>query len=192
MRTRKSDEAAREAIEDVFYGQVVMIWARWAVVAVFAVLFLWNVGDVGQMTERVLLLAVLMAVNFYLHGRYLSRRPANRVLITLATVADLALITGAVLLWGGFQSQLFVLLYPVLFAFGLVFPPRATAVLTLFAVGVYAAAVVAAGTDWLQDVQLMKILLVRLLTLLAVGGLGAYYWRIQRQRRHAVAGPVRG
>ena len=192
MRTGKSDQATREAVEDVFYGQVVMIWARWAVVAVFAVLSLWNVGDVGQMTERVLLLAVLMAVNFYLHGRYLSRRPANRILITLATVADLALITGAVLLWGGFQSQLFVLLYPVLFAFALVFPPRATALLTLFAVGVYAGVVVAAGTDWLQDVQLTKILLVRLLTLLAVGGLGTYYWRIQRQRRHAVAAPVRG
>lgn len=192
MRTGKSDQATREAVEDVFYGQVVMIWARWAVVAVFAVLSLWNVGDVGQMTERVLLLAVLMAVNFYLHGRYLSRRPANRILITLATVADLALITGAVLLWGGFQSQLFVLLYPVLFAFALVFPPRATAILTLFAVGVYAGVVVAAGTDWLQDVQLTKILLVRLLTLLAVGGLGTYYWRIQRQRRHAVARPVRG
>lgn len=142
MRTGKSDQATREAVEDVFYGQVVMIWARWAVVAVFAVLSLWNVGDVGQMTERVLLLAVLMAVNFYLHGRYLSRRPANRILITLATVADLALVTGAVLLWGGFQSQLFVLLYPVLFAFALVFPPRATAILTLFAVGVYAGAVV--------------------------------------------------
>lgn len=192
MRTQKSDETAREAVEDVFYGQVVMIWARWAVVAALAVLSLWNVGDVGQMTERVLLLALLMAVNFYLHGRHLSRRPANRVLITLATVADLALITGAVVLWGGFQSQVFVLLYPVLFAFALVFPPRATAVLTLLAVGVYAAAVVAAGTDWLQDVQLLKILLVRLITLLAVGGLGTYYWRIQRQRRHAVVGPPRG
>lgn len=192
MLTHKSDDRAREAVEDVFYGQVVMIWARWAVVAALAVLFLWNVGDVGQMTERVLLLALLMAVNFYLHGRYLSRRPANRVLITLATVADLALITGAVVLWGGFQSQLFVLLYPVLFAFALVFPPRATAILTLLAVGVYAAAVVAAGTDWLQDIQLMKILLVRLITLLAVGGLGTYYWRIQRQRRHAVVGPARG
>ena len=73
-------------MEDVFYRQVVMIWAGWAVVAALAVLFLWNVGDVGQMTERVLVLVVLMAVNFYLHGRYLSRRPANRILITLATL----------------------------------------------------------------------------------------------------------
>lgn len=192
MRTGKADQAAREAVEDVFYGQVVMIWARWAVVAALAVLFLWNVRDVAQMTERVLVLVMLMAVNFYLHRRYLSRRPANRILITLATLADLALITGAVVLWGGFESQLFVLLYPVLFAFALVFPPRATAALTLFAVGVYACAVVAAGTGWLQDVQLMKILLVRLITLLAVGGLGTYYWRMQRKQRHALVGPVRG
>ena len=26
MRTGKADQAAREAVEDVFYGQVVMIW----------------------------------------------------------------------------------------------------------------------------------------------------------------------
>ena len=192
MRISKSDQAAHEAVEDVFYGQVVMIWARWAVVAALAVLFLWNVGDVGQMTERVLLLAVLMAVNFYLHGRYLSGRPANRILITLATMADLTLITGGVVLWGGFESQLFVLLYPILFAFALVFPPRATVTLTLFAVGVYAGAVVAAGTGWLQDVQLIKVLLVRLVTLLAVGGLGTYYWRIQGRPRHAGGGPVSG
>ena len=192
MRISKSDQAAHEAVEDVFYGQVVLIWARWAVVAALAVLFLWNVGDVGQMTERVLLLAVLMAVNFYLHGRYLSGRPANRILITLATMADLTLITGGVVLWGGFESQLFVLLYPILFAFALVFPPRATVTLRLFAVGVYAGAVVAAGTGWLQDVQLIKVLLVRLVTLLAVGGLGTYYWRIQGRRRHAGGGPVSG
>lgn len=179
-------------MEDVFYGQVVMIWGAAGGGCGPCRALPLECRDVGQMTERILLLVVLMAVNFYLHGRYLSRRPANRILITLATLADLALITGAVVLWGGFESQLFVLLYPVLFAFALVFPPRATATRTLFAVGLYVAAVVAAGTGWLEDVQLIKILLVRLVTLLAAGGLGTYYWRMQRQRRHAVMGPVRG
>ena len=77
-------DAAREAAEDVFFGQVVMIWARWAMIAAAAILFLWNTGDAGSLTGRVLLLAGMMAVNFFLHGRYLVERPANRRLIQLA------------------------------------------------------------------------------------------------------------
>jgi hypothetical protein len=180
-------EAAREAAEDVFFGQVVTIWARWAVIAAAAVLFLWNAGDVGLLTERVLLLAGLMALNFFLHGRYLVERPANRTLVLLASLADVLLVTGGVALWGGFDSGLFVLLYPVLFAFALVFPARFTAGLTALAVGLYLAAVTVGGTGWMADVQLVKELAGRALTLAAVGGLGTYYWRIQRDRRRAAA-----
>jgi hypothetical protein len=182
---RRLGDAAREAAEDVFFGQIVLIWARWAMIAAAAVLFLWNTGDVGTMTQRVLLLAGLMAVNFFLHGRYLVERPANRALILLASLADVALIAAAVALWGGFTSQLFVLLYPVLFAFALVFPPRFTVGLTVLATALYMGGVAFAGLAWAADLQLVKILLVRLLTLGAVGGLGTYYWRIQRDRRRA-------
>jgi hypothetical protein len=176
-------DPAHEAAEDVFFGQVVMIWARWAMIAAAAVLFLWNTGDVGSLTQRVLLLAGLMAVNFFLHGRYLVERPANRALILLASLADVALVATAVALWGGFTSQLFVLLYPVLFAFALVFPPRFTAALTVVAIGLYVGAVAFFDLRWMADVQLVKTLLVRLLALAAVAGLGTYYWRIQRDRR---------
>jgi hypothetical protein len=178
-------DPAREAAEDVFFGQVVMIWARWAMIAAAAVLFLWNTGDVGSLTQRVLLLAGLMAVNFFLHGRYLMEQPANRALILLASLVDVALIAGAVALWGGFGSQLFVLLYPVVFAFALVFPPRFAAALTVLAAGLYAGAVALFDLGWAADVQQVKTLLVRLLALGAVGGLGTYYWRIQRDRRRA-------
>jgi hypothetical protein len=188
---RRPGDATGEAAEDVFFGQVVMIWARWAVIAA-AALFLWNTGDVGQLTPRVLLLAVLMALNFFLHGRYLVERPANRALILLASTADVVLVTGAVAVWGGFGSQLFVLLYPVVFAFALVFPPRFTAGLTIAAAGLYLAAVVVAGTGWEADVQLVKVLAVRVLTLCAVGALGTYYWRIQRDRRRAALAAALG
>jgi hypothetical protein len=189
---RRLGDAVREAAADVFFGQVVMIWARWAVIAAAAVVFLWNATDVGAMTQRVLLLAALMALNFFLHGRYLVERPANRVLILLSSLADVGLIVAAVALWGGFQSQLFILLYPVLFAFALVFPPRFTAALTVLAVGLYAGAVALAGTGWTGDLQLMKVLMVRVLTLAAVGGLGTYYWRIQRDRRRAALAAALG
>ena len=181
---RPSDRA-REAAEDVFFGQVVMIWARWAVIAAAAVVFLWSTGDVSSLTLRVLLLAGMMALNFFLHGRYLVERPANRALICLASVADVVLVAVAVALLGCFTSQLFVLLYPVLFAFALVFPPRFTAGLGVIAAGLYVAAVAYPSLGWAGDVQLVKTLLVRLLALGAVAGLGTYYWRIQRDRRRA-------
>jgi hypothetical protein len=185
--------AAREAAEDVFFGQVVMIWARWAVIAVAAILFLWSAGDVGQLTGRVVLLVCLMAVNFFLHGRLLVERPANRALILLATLADLALIDAGVLVWGGgLRSQLYVLLYPVLLAFALVFPPRLTALVTTLAIAAYAGTIALAGPAWLGDVQEVKEVFVRLLTLAAMGGLGTYYWRIQRRRRRAAVAAALG
>jgi len=181
-------DQAHERAEDVFFGQVVMIWARWAVIAAAAVLFFWSTADVNLLTARVLLLVCLMAVNFYLHGRYLIERPANRALILFATFADIGLISAAVFLWGGFQSQLFALLYPVVFALALVFPPRTTAVVTFLALCAYAGALAAGNLDWVGDLQQVKILLVRLLTLVAIGGLGTYYWRIQRRRRRQALG----
>lgn len=185
-------DPAREAAEDVFFGQVVMIWARWAVIAAAAVIFLWNTSDVGSLTGRVVLLAAMMALNFFLHGRYLVERPANRTVILLASLADVTLIAAAVALWGGFTSQLFVLLYPVTFAFALVFQPRFTAGLIVVAIGLYVGAVAAFDLSWAGDVQLVKTLLVRLLALGAVAGLGTYYWRIQRDRRRAALASALG
>ena len=185
-------DPAREAAEDVFFGQIVLIWARWAMIAAAAVIFLWNTGDVGSLTQRVALLAGLMAVNFFLHGRYLVERPANRALIVLASLADVTLIAAAVALWGGYSSQLFVLLYPVVFAFALVFPPRFTAALAVVAAALYVGGVAASDLRWTGDVQVVKTLLVRLLALGAVAGLGTYYWRIQRDRRRAALSAALG
>ena len=112
--------------------------------------------------------------------------------ILLASLADVALIAAAVAFWGGFASQLFVLLYPVVFAFALVFPPRFTAALTVVAAVLYVGAVAAFDLGWAADIQLVKVLLVRLLTLAAVGGLGTYYWRIQRSRRRAALSAALG
>jgi hypothetical protein len=185
-------DRAREAAEDVFFGQVVMIWARWTMIGAAAILFFWNPTDVGALTGRVLLLAGLMAINFFLHGRYLVERPAGRLLLGLASVADVALIAASVVLWGGFASQLFVLLYPVLFAFALVFPPRFSAALTFVALALYVGALLIGDLSWLGDVQQLKTLAVRLLTISAMAGLGTYYWRIQRDRRRAALAAALG
>jgi hypothetical protein len=179
----------REAAEDVFFGQVVMIWARWFLIAAGAVFFLWTAHGSTQLALGVLPIAGLMAMNFYLHGRYFLERPSNLLQITTASVLDLALISAIVVLWhnghgvqSGFQSPFFIFYYPVLLSFAFVLPRRVTVTYTGATVAIYAA-VCLPGLGSLADA---KVLVLRLVTMAAMGGLGTFYWRIQRDRRRTV------
>ena len=180
--------ADREAAEDVFFGQVVIIWARWFLIVAGAVLALWTTHDSTALAVAVLPIVALMAMNFYLHGRYLMERPSNRTQITAASVLDLALITALVILWhddravgNGLANPFFIFYYPVLLAFAFVVPRRLTLLYTGLVVGIYAAACL----PYLHGVVDAKVLALRLVTLAAMGGLGTFYWRIQRDRRRA-------
>jgi hypothetical protein len=176
--------ARQEAAEDVFFGQVVMIWARWAVIVTAAVVILWNAGSTGDLTGGTVLVVALMVVNFFLHGRYLMERPLNRAVAVAASAVDVLLITAVILLWSaGFRSLFFVLYYPVVFGFALVFRPRLAATFTGAVLVLYAAACLLAGPAFLSDAELAKNLVERLITLAAMGALGTYHWRIQRERR---------
>ena len=189
MRERRS--AAQAAAEDIFFGQVVIIWARWFVILTSALLALWTATTIGELSTNILLVIALMAMNFYLHGRYLLERPANQGLMFAAGLLDLAVITAIVVTWqgqGGLPSQFFVFYYPVLLAFAFVFPPRITAVYTGLALLAYTIACLLADPAIVTSALWSKTLVVRLLTLASMGGLGTFYWRIQRERRHAASG----
>ena len=141
-----------------------------------------------EVTARVPLVIVLMAMNFFLHGRYLMQRPANQMLIMAAGALDLAIVTAAVLtLQGGLQSQFFVFYYPVVLAFAFVFPPRLTVAYTVVTLAVYAGACLL-HPSFPGDQASLKLLVNRLVTIAAMGGLGTYYWRIQRDRRREAMG----
>ena len=229
----------QEAAEDVFFGQVVMIWARWFLIAAGVLLTLWVTSEAGTLAFAIMPVVALVAVNFYLHGRYLTERPANPALITVVGLVDLAIITTAVLIWPGGKgifSPFFVLYFPVIMAFAFVMPRKATVVFTTLAVAAYVGAslfaevayppqhlypalydgakaqVVAASavpigaevapaiaakadteasravrnvTLLSGHVRTVKGLVMRLITLVAMGALGSYYWRIQRDRRRS-------
>ena len=180
--------AAQEAAEDVFFGQAVISWARWFIIGAGIILALWTVQDALSLIMGVVVVVGLMALNFYLHGRYLAGRPANRVMITTASLIDLALITLVVILRG----EYFILYYPVVLAFAFVMPPKVTAVYTAAALAVYAGAYFLGDPFFLGDVAAVKTLVMRLITLGAIGALGTYYWRIQRDRRRASIGEIVG
>ena len=185
VRTPKQAEQ-----EDLFFGQSVTLWARWSVIVAGIVLVLWTSTDVALLTQTMPFFLVLMAVNFFLHGRYVTGSPLNRVAVTVASVVDLILITAIVVLWPGshgLQNQFFVLYFPVVFAFALVFTRKIEAAFTVLAIVLYAGACVLTRTVPFDLGNDDKVLVMRVIVIAAMGFLGNYYFRIQRDRLASLA-----
>jgi hypothetical protein len=185
----------REAAEDLFFGQVVMMWARWFLIAAGTFVALLTASDSGQLALAALPIVALMAMNFYLHSRYSLERPSNRLQVLAASAVDIGIITLIVLFWSvdsvigtGFASPFFVFYYPVLLALAFVFPRGVAAAWTAATAFAYAGACVVAPlltatAPVIDTAPEAKALVLRLVTLVAMGGLGTFYWRIQRDRR---------
>ena len=180
VRTAKQAEQ-----EDLFFGQSVILWARWSVIVAGIVLVLWTSTDIALLTRTMPFFLVLMGINFFLHGRYVTGSPLNRVAVTVASVVDLILITAIVVLWPGthgLNNQFFVLYFPVVFAFALVFTRRIEAAYTVLAIVLYTGACILTGTVPFDLGDQDKVLVMRLIVIAAMGFLGNYYFRIQRDR----------
>ena len=189
--------ATQEAGEDLFFGQEVLIWARWFVIAAGATLVLFTSTGVTQLSFAVLPVLVLMGVNFYLHGQFFVERPVNTRIIALAALVDVAVITVLVLFWSdmrGLESPFFVLYYPPLMAFAFVMPRKLTVAYCAMVLIAYVGAVVivdfqssAFGDYFVFNVRELKLMVIRVITLTSVGALGTYYWRMQRASRRSAA-----
>ena len=171
----------REDAQDLFWGQAATLWARWFAILGAAVLILVRADSTEHLAVGIVPVLALLGINFYLHGRYLVERPANRVLTLVASSLDPLLIVALFVAWwgdGGLANPMFLFLYPLLFAVALVFPPKTSFVYGGACLAVYAALAVAEGTHGAAD---LKTLVVRLITLGAMAGLGGLYWRVVRQ-----------
>jgi len=180
---------AQEAAEDIFFGQVVIIWARWFVIVAGTILALWLSSGVTELTFAVLLIVPLIAINFFVHGRYLMERPANQLLLMGLSLADLLIITIIVIFWqgdNGLDSQFFIFYYPVILAFAFVFKPRVSIIFTALALVFYTGACLLSDASFVGDSVELERLIVRLITLASMGGLATYYWRILRDQRRMV------
>lgn len=183
---------AQENAQDIFFGQIVLIWARWFFIAAGAILALWSARSLTELTATILVVIGLMAMNFFVHGRYLLEKPANQFLLLGLSLLDLLLTTLFVWSWqgqGGLQSEFFIFYYPLVFAFALVFTPVVTLGYTGLVLTAYLTVCLIADPSILANgtVGDFVTLLTRLITLAAMGGLGTYYWRIQRHQRRALA-----
>ena len=191
--------AVQEAAEDIYFGQVVTIWARWFLIGAGTILTLWTANESDQLVVGIIPVVALMALNFFLYGRYMIDRPSNHALVSIAGVVDLAAITAVVALWSddtGLASPFFILYYPVVLAFAFVMPRKASAPFTIAALAAYAAVCMllplVSDAAAISQVADQKTLIMRLVTIAATGGLGTYYWRMQRDRRRAAVGGAGG
>ena len=172
----------KEASEDLKFGQVVIISARWILVAAGLVLALWldDPADqsVGDLQIQIALILGLAMANFYLHAQLLMRKPVLEPVAYFASAADIAVISLMVAAMGGFESNLYVFYFPALLALSVSFRTEATFAFTGAAVVAYG--LIALVTVGSGDVE---FIMTRLLMLVAVGVCGNAYWRIERDRR---------
>ncbi len=178
----------QEAAEDVFYGQEVINWARWFVIFAGLALVMIAAETTAELAIGITPVVGLMVVNFYLHGRRLIQKPANAMLIGISSVIDLALITAVVVIGpggshGGLGSQFYVTYFPVVAAFAFVMPRRVTLGFTALAVAAYSAACMVYRPGLIESAGDTESLLTRVVVMAAIGGLGTYFWRVQRNRR---------
>ncbi len=191
LKNQTSTSRAQEAAEDVFFGQIVIIYARWFLIAAGAIITLWSANDMLQLTIAILTLVVLMTMNFFTHARYLTGQPVNKFLLLLANTVDLVIITILVAFWNsqtGLNSNFFILYYPMLFAWALVFSPSITTLYSLITLIAYSATcLLFTDSNLMFSVAGIELLCIRLITLGAMSGLGTFYYRRQRDSFRALA-----
>jgi hypothetical protein len=184
-------QVSQEVRQDLFFGQVATIVSRWFLIAAGVILVLWSADRIDQIPLPIGLMIVLMAMNFYLHGRYLMERPVNANLVYLTSGIDLLIITAMIAVWtpwgAGMANPFFVLLYPTILSFGLVFPPRLTFIYSGLALALYVVvvALTQGSPSLFADLPLEKDLVQRVVTLTGTVGLATFFWRLQRERRRA-------
>ena len=193
----------QEMEEDIFFGQGVIIWARWFLIVAATALVLTSFDDQGTLIKGTLPIVGLMAMNFFLHGRYLTEKPVGSPLLLVTSLMDLAIVTLLVAFWPlqegqtRLDNQFFLFYYPLVLAFAFVMPRRIEALYTIAAIVIYAAVIwfsidpysVPSHPEYADGLALqvnVRSVLFRLIALGAVGGLANYYWRIQRARRQTI------
>ena len=163
----------------------ILIVMRWLLLAATFVVVNYSPGTttsdfVGL--NAILILATL--INADLHWLMWRNRPVALGLPLFASAYDLVGLTGAILLVDGFDNPNFVLYYPALLAFTLVFPGRLSfsyAAATMLAYGFIGVLTHSAfDADEPSDV---KSILLRLLTMIATVIIGNLVVRIDRERR---------
>ncbi len=193
MQTTPHDAVAesRRAVDrtdpdDLRYGLRISVWVRWFLLIAWLLQFNYRPNFADPAYIPTTLLAVsLLAFNGYVHYRIRSNRTVTRRwALALSTMDVMTATAGIVVSSSGFQNTFFVLYYPALAMFAVVFTSfrLSFAWVTMVAV-VYAALslVMEPGVDF--EIKEEKILFTRVVVMYAVVAAVNLVSRFERIRR---------
>jgi hypothetical protein len=171
-----------ESSEDLAYGGIVIIVARWVLVAAGLGLALWNPTGLLELQVAIVAILSLAVGNFALHMQTLTRGPLLPWVVRAASAADLGAISLLLYAGGSDPEVPYVFYLPALLAIAVTFRTEFTAGYTAAAIAAYASItlVIAPDTEPIA-------LLTHLLMLAAVATCGNVYWRLERDRRRGPA-----
>ena len=164
--------------EDLFYGQAVIVWARWILIATGLVLSFWVPASLSVLQIQLAAIIALAFGNFYLHVQLLRGRPAIDRVVFGASAADLAVVTILVLAQGGYSSPVFVFYFAAVLGLSVAFPTVLTALYTSGVVAAYG--VICLST---ADSSEYPAVFTRLLMIGAIAVCGALFARSESHRR---------
>lgn len=164
--------------EDLFYGQTVIVWARWILIGTGLVLSFWNPRELSVLQIQLAVLIALAFGNFYLHVQLLKGHPSIDSVVYGASAADLAVVTALVVVQQGFPSPVFIFYFAAVLGFSVAFPTRLTAIYAATAIAVYGLVCLATA-----DVADHPAIFTRLLMIAAVAVCGNLFARNETHRR---------
>ena len=172
--------------DDLRYGLRISVWVRWFLLTAWLLQFNYRPNFADPAYIPTTLLAVsLLAFNGYVHYRIRSNRTVTRRwALALSTMDVLTATAGIVVSSSGFQNTFFVLYYPALAMFAVVFTSfrLSFAWVTMVAVG-YAvlSLVMEPGVDF--EIKEEKVLFTRIVVMYAVVAAVNLVSRFERIRR---------
>ena len=171
--------------DDLRYGVTISVWVRWFVVIAWLIQLHYRVNFMHPAYVAHTVFALLaLAFNAYVHYRIESKRPVTWHWAAALSVVDGVILTASLVISGGFTNTFFVLYYPALAMFAVVFTSfrLSFAVVTLVA-AVYLALslTVDPGVDF--DIKEEKVLFTRIVVMYAVVAAVNLVSRFERIRR---------
>ena len=170
---------------DIDYAFRVSVLVRWVVWVVCAFLLLYRpVFTSATFAPYAVLNLVLLVLNIGLWWWLISGRPVSRPLVLFVFALDMALITGAVVVGGGFQHYGFLAYYPALALFAATFTSLGlTMVWTTVVAAFYLALSLTLGAGVEITGRSEEDLLSRVGAMYTVAGAVSLIVRFQRVRR---------
>lgn len=171
--------------DDLLYGVKIAVWVRWFLLITWFVQMNYrlNLSDPNYI-QNTLLAALMVAINSYVHYRILTDRTVTWHWMLGLSTLDAVMITAGLIISGGFHNSYFVLYYPALALFAVVFTSFRFSLVWVTVVAVMYAAVslmVDPGLDFAIVDE--KVLFTRIVVMYAVVAAVNLVFRFERIRR---------